>query len=142
MTKPVPVKERALMLYDYLESKAVEDDIEGRVFRGSIVAAYDELKISHSHYTTVQRMLVESGAMELVQRGARGIESVYRLNGRPDPENLRKLSLTKPDNRATVALEQRVADIQRQIGGLDIVQALADLEKRLAVLESGNGEKA
>jgi hypothetical protein len=140
VNKPVPVTERATMLYDHLDSKAVDED-GGRFFRGSIVAAYDELGISHSHYSTVQRLLVVSGAMELIQRGARGIESVYLLHGRPDPDKLRKLSLTKPDNRATVALEQRVADIQRQIGGLDIVQALADLEKRLGELESTNGEK-
>ena len=128
------------MLYDYLDSKAVEEEGE-RLFRGSIVAAYDELKISHSHYSNVQKLLVNSGAIELIQRGARGIQSVYQLHGRPDSEELRNVHLTKPGRLDTVALEQRVADIQRQIGGLDIVAALADLEKRLGVLES-HGEKA
>ena len=129
------------MLYDHLDANAVEED-DVRIFRGSIVKAYDDLGISHSHYSNVQKMLVESGAIEMLQRGARGIESVYQLNGRPSPEKLRKSPLTKTNSRATVALEQRIADIQRQIGGLDIVAALADLEKRLGKLEKTHGEKA
>ena len=126
--------QRALDLYDILDRHATEEEGQ-KVFRGSITQAFRELEISQSHYSNVQKLLVAAGAIELVQRGARGIPSVFVLHGKPEAETFSPIPLTGVPKPDMFALAQAVKDIQRQIGGLDIVRALADLEKRVGKLE-------
>lgn len=61
--------------------------------------------------------------------------SVYYLHGRPDPEVFSAVHLTTTPKVDTLALQQRLADIQRQIGGLNIVEVLANIESRVGQVE-------
>lgn len=125
----------ALELYDALHEQGSDEGEDGRVFRGSITKAFQTLGISNGYYTSTQRLLASLGAIETVQRGARGIETVIQLHDRPTLEELAAVTLTKPTSAATLALDQRLSDIEKRIGRLDIVKALAELEARIATIE-------
>ena len=73
----------------------------------------------------------------MMQRGARGAPTVLVLHSPPTLETWATLPdsdlTTRPD--AATILEQRVDDLTKQIGGIDIAEALKNLETRIQKLE-------
>jgi hypothetical protein len=126
-----PIVEIALRLYDLMDEQADED----KVWRGSITGVFGSLGVSMSYYSPATKLLTGIGAIVLLQRGARGIDSEYKLMGRPDNAELDGVQLTTRRSAASVALEQRITDMEKRIGRLDIVEALSNLEKRVRALE-------
>lgn len=129
-----PIHDFALRLYDSMAEHAKESD-DGH-FHGSITAVFRELGSSNSSYTPITRLLLSTGAITCLQRGARAIESVYALGERPTEEELLSVALTTKAKPDTLLLQQQVNDIDKRIGRLDIVEALASLEARVSKLES------
>lgn len=119
-------------VYRALEERATIKDDE-LVFAGGITEVYTSLGISHSYYSKVFQRLEDAGAILKLQRGGRGVDTVIVLRGLPEswPEPLRLTNGTRSD---TVLRE--VQEIKESIGGLNIKEALLDLETRLSKLEA------
>ena len=127
----------ALNLYESLQAKAVVKDDE-LVFSGSLVEMFRSLKISQGYYSDVTRGLYTLGCMQMKQRGARSSPSIIVLHNPPTVEAWAALAdsdLTTRPSGATM-LEKQLENLERRMGGMDIVEAFADHEARIVQLEN------
>ncbi len=137
MTLIKPVHGFALQLYDKMADNAKGSE-DGN-FHGSITALFHELGTSNGRYSAITGLLQTLGAITCLQRGARGIESIYSLGGRPTEEDFASVPLTSKANRATLLVQQQINDIDTRVGRLNVVEALANLEARISKLERKEG---
>lgn len=127
--------------YKELDNLATNEEQEGghvlRIFRGKVVSVYRSLEIAQSYYSKVRTSLINMGCMTILQQGARGTESVIVLHHPPDRDEFRLLKdepgLTPRLDSAILA--QRIADIEKQLGGLNVVEALSDIMDTVRTLE-------
>jgi len=125
--------------YTKLEENArseVIDDIQVSVFRGQLTKLFRGMGISHSYYSKVMDALKELGCITVIQRGARGVDSVVVLNHPPDEMEFlihRRQPLTSSPQAAT--LVARLEKLETMIGGLNVVDAVQNLDGRLKELE-------
>lgn len=124
----------------------LEKDAEAGVWTGRLTETYAKLKLSQRFYTPIMRVLNNSGCIEMLQRGARGHPSIANLVRPPTTEDIelvdnRKSSLTdagRPDKVGEV--EKRVSVIEKRLGNLDILEAMANFENRLKEIEATNAK--
>ncbi len=135
-----PLHNHALQLYDLMAERAKESD-DGN-YHGSITATFQELGTSNGSYSAITGLLQTLGAITCLQRGARGIESIYTLGGRPTEEDFLSVALTAKANPAMLLVQQQLNDIDTRIGRLNVVEALANLESRVAKLEKESSAKS
>jgi hypothetical protein len=103
---------------------------------------YQSLGISQAYYGPIFETLEDVGSIQKLQRGARGVDTVIVLLGLPEvwPEGLgwkgaRENPLTE-DSRYGKVLHD-VQEIQSgQIGGINVLTALVELDDRLTKLEA------
>lgn len=128
-------------VYALLVKEAKLEDIAGveqPVFRGSISALYREAKISQSLYTRIFDTLNEAGCITTLQRGAREIPSIIVLHSEPSESQFTGRGgrrLTADPEAATLA--GKVRALEKNVGGLNIVEMFRDIENRLSRLEGG-----
>jgi hypothetical protein len=127
----------AIRFYDILAESAKPEKHQGveiSIFRGSLTRAWNAVGASNSYYSQVMRFLYDSGCLHLVQRGAASTPSVVAVIKRPEPNvTVSSGRLTTGPNPAT--LIQEVENIKRNVGGINIAEALAEIESRLEKLE-------
>lgn len=134
----------ALTLYQEFVKRATEEFIGDNdthtVFRGSIVDVYRATKISNTHYTRLFRLLEECGSFEIIERGGLNTESTVILHGEPELENLVQLGhspLTDAPKAATLkAVQKKLLTLEAMLGGMNIVEAIKNLDNRITKLES------
>lgn len=137
-TTPEPTKFQTYctMLYAHMDSEAVDEDGD-RIWRGRITAIARNLGIPTGTYGKVIKQLRMMGCIEQVVRGSRGIAlSVFVLHYPPTAERFQDFgagNLTGGPNLDRLAAD--VENLKRQIGGLNIVSALAEFEDRLGKIE-------
>jgi hypothetical protein len=135
--KEPSVMTHAKRLYEaMLEHSYPEGDVH--VFVGKTTELFKQLGISTAYYSRIRRILISSGSIQIVRRGARGIASEVRLYH--PPEDFTIEDLTAPPDTATlvVDLANRIARLEawhKSQGGLDTKEALRDHETRLTQLE-------
>lgn len=144
MSAAPKLHELACVLYDALEAKAHRNDALGTLeFEGSMVKVYGSTGLSRSHYSKLFSVLIEIGSIDIAQRGARMTPTVMRLLGRPTleqiehAEEIAKPHLTKREPSAMVQLQQRVTQLERRLQGIDVTEAIINLDQRLKRLETG-----
>jgi hypothetical protein len=116
--------------YDGMAERA--DD---RVFTGYPTKLFDELSIPISYYSRIKQQLEALGYAEQVEQGRGGRPSVWRLWKRPHPDSWKILyerGLTRPPSSGTLTdVSNRVEAIERRLGGLNVVQAIAELQQEI-----------
>jgi hypothetical protein len=123
--------------YDELHKQAKPEEVNGEqtpVFRGSMTKVWHQVSNSQSYYVPVQDFLRSYGYMTILQRGSRGKDSVIVFHGRPNRADLDGLDLTALSEPAKLKAE--IEEIQKRLGGIDIVEAFANVEGRLKELET------
>jgi hypothetical protein len=123
-------------LYHALNELAKPEQVQGvmlTVFRGQMTHVFDSLNISRSYYTPIRTLLVENDCILIVQRGSRSVESIIVLQQEPSPEGMTMPPLTGRSHAAKVSA--RLDNLEERLGGLDIVKAFDNHEKRLKALE-------
>ena len=119
--------------YSELDSLAEDEKQDSghtlRIFRGKVVSAYRSLEIPQSYYSKVRSGLIDMGCISILQQGARGTDSVVALHHAPDAKELKHIQSGKDlTPRLDVAiLAQRVDDLSKLIGGVNIPEAISDL---------------
>lgn len=126
-------------LYREMSERAKKEEIRGvkvNAFRGSITSLYRELGFSYTYYGDIRRALERSGCITLVQRGTSTQDSIIVLHRAPDRQAWQSESedLTAPLHDAM--LRQEIDDIKSQLGGINIVDAFTDVERRLNELDA------
>lgn len=134
--------EHAQKFYELLDEVSNDEEVNGkplRIFRGKITQIFRKLEVSQAHYSTVRKLLVETGCVTPIQKGARGSESIMVLNHAPTEASLESVNsellspLTQRINPAI--LSQRVGDFEKQLGGINVVAALKEIDNKLSELE-------
>lgn len=130
------------LLAKQAKSEQFADELQ-LVFRGSYTKVFSESGISNSYYRIVKRIMTELGSITEVRRGSRNVESIILLHGPPKVEDADIIALKDltPAQKGATLLEQRVKDIEANIGGLDIKKALADIQRQINTLKGSNGKK-
>jgi len=135
-----------LQLYEAMEAEATKPKgSKQKVYEGKVVTTFQKLNISMAHYTPLFNALKELGGVELLDRGARGRPTRYRLHHPPVEdayENLYAGALTPAAKGATILseeLEQRISNIERRLEGLDVKGIAVNFEERIARLEKAKG---
>ena len=146
--EPTPaVLAYAILFYQYLDEQAEVNEYLERVFTGSKGEAYKAVGASSTHHSDIRRLLIESGSITELQRGTGKQDSIIVLNGLD--ENILAVPLTPPGRAATlpVGVARRLAALEswrETTGGINIQQALRNIELRLSKVEShvqGTGGK-
>jgi hypothetical protein len=127
--------------YTALDERATDEVWENgakvRVFRGKVTIIFRSLEISQSYYGRVKTALTESGCISFAQVGSRGTPSTILLHHPPSSEEFalrEERPLTK--NVEAAMLSQRMDGIENRLGGLNVVEAFANVEGRLRDLDS------
>lgn len=118
-------------------------DSEVLVFRGKLMDVFQSLGLSATYYSRIRRIFIKYDCVTYLQRGTRSYDSVLVLH-RPPPtaENISAADLTDDPSGGTMsAMAERLDELEREVsiltqwreslGGLNILEALRDIEKRL-----------
>jgi hypothetical protein len=125
----------ALAFYDDMVKKAKPDEDGVLLYTGTIGKIYSRLGISMSYYSTIKRCLEDTGCITIIQKGVVNTPSIVALYRAPVPADL---DLTEREKPATV-LEAEVRAIAKNVGGIDIGEALLGLSSRLDLVEKELG---
>ena|SRR5687767_12956634 len=131
----------AIKFYELLDDRAKREKIGEhhlRVFRGSITKVWNEVGASNAYYSKVMRSLEDMSSIVILQRGSVNVESVIAVLRNPLPDEFAPQDLTSAENPAT--LRQELENVKRNIGGINIPDALQVLHERLTILEREVGQ--
>jgi hypothetical protein len=116
----------------------MEERANKGVYVGSITKLFDELRLPQAYYSRITQQLKKLGYAEQIERGAPGRPSVWKLWHRPDPDTWKLLyvrrgeGLTPPPGRDTLtSVSNRVEALEKRLGGLNVVTAIAELSKEI-----------
>jgi hypothetical protein len=131
--------EHASRYYAGLKEDANTEKMHGvdvLIFRGSVVSVFRSLGISQSYYSKIRKRLIDMGCTTLIRQGGRGADTVLVLHREPTLEDWKNLT----DAPLTAALDvailaQRVEDIAKLIGGINVKSAIADLALSIESLQ-------
>jgi hypothetical protein len=124
-------------LYERTTVETLGNGVEARVFRGRVSVIFRSLGISQTFYGRVKAGLVESGCISFARVGSRGQDSEIVCHHKPEETEFMRRS-NRPLTRSleNAILTQRLNGIESQLGGMNVVEALAEFEDRLRKLDS------
>lgn len=126
-------------LVDRSRIQELESGEKVRIFAGRYSEVWRATGISQTYYKPVRNALERHGAILILQKGSRSADTVIVLRELPKEDEWQidgwadGSDLTKPDQSATLMAE--VEEIKKLLGGINIVAALAEMEKRLEAVE-------
>jgi hypothetical protein len=138
--------EAALRFYDLMHQQAQWQDYKGEdklIYRGSVTTIFNSLGVSQSNYSEIVTLLFRMGCLIYLEKGAGKRVSIVEVVKRPELQDWlskrmfwlgRGKDLTR--RSAVAKLEQRLNEVvNHQLGGMNIAEALADIEQRLSSIE-------
>lgn len=141
--------QHCITMYNALNDRARTQDLESgvkaRIFAGSYSEVWESTGISRTYYTSIRNALERHDAIQILQRGGRGADTVIVLNDLPKRwdvsgwlDGTDKDLTPRPDY---AMLEARVEALEKLLGGINVVVALAEFESRVVNLEKSNRNK-
>jgi hypothetical protein len=123
-------------LYSLFEDNAIYEEVDDSrllVWRGRLTHATKEVSIPDGVYKRVMNQLRALGCIEQVEQGRGSLPTVIILFNPPtmdvwQDEIISRQGLTHRDESAI--LRARLDDMDKRLGGLDIVQALVEIQKQ------------
>jgi len=113
--------------------------VREQVYEGFTSHLFQELGIAVPNYGPVLDLLREMGCITQERRGGGPSPSVWRLWKKPTLADFELAHKTMPQAQVKVRKEQheeqRILDLTKQLGGVDVPRALTDIVNRLRVLE-------
>jgi hypothetical protein len=109
------------------------------VFAGKYSDVWQATGISQTYYKPVREALERHGAILILQKGSRAADTVIVLRDLPNEDEWNidgwrdGSGLTNPPESDT--LRTQVEEIENRLGGINVVAALAEFEKRVETLE-------
>jgi hypothetical protein len=131
--------DHASTLYGVFERDSTTEEIDGvrlPVWRGSMVEAYKSIGASQHYYSGVMDTLKDLGCITVLSSGRRARPSVVALHHAPDEVEFIFYSESRLTGAPEAAkLRSRLELLERRIGGVNIADALVNIDKRVARLE-------
>lgn len=126
------IARHAISVYHEMERNSTEEG-EYKVWRGSLTGVFNELNISRTHYTLIWRILEDGGFISKLTRGGGGRATAVALHFPPEASSL---TLTDASLPATLPLVQRIESLEKQTGGINIVEALMQMQGEIDKIKS------
>lgn len=133
-------------LYEKMSSESktvdVNTELPAQVWEGRLIQTCVSVGIPEGYYKTVVDVLRKLGCIEVVKQGKRGTNPTVVILRYPPTEQMYGEVLGRAGwegltNRPTFdTIVGQVRDIQKRLGGMDIVGALENHEQRIAELET------
>lgn len=132
-------------VYDAMEAQSAMLDVSRpedtpRLYEGFTSHLFRELGIAVPNYGPVLDLLREMGCITQERRGGGPSPSVWRLWKKPTLADFELAHKTMPQVQVKVRKEQheeqRILDLQKQLGGIDVPQALVELQNQINVLKA------
>jgi hypothetical protein len=105
------------------------------VWEGSLLTVANELDMPRASYHRAIRALKDVDSIRPVRSGNRFEQTKINLVESPTRESF---DLVLTNRRPPARLEQRVNDLVTLVGGVNIAEALAEIDQRLTKLERGD----
>jgi len=133
-------------VYNAILDQATVEVIDGNelhIYRGQISKLYATLGIAQSYYTEIFQQLDDQGCIVMLQRGSKGVDSVIVCLHEPSEAGYQPprgpRDLTSAEDFANMIEEHRL--LVKLVGGMDIVEAFREFDKRLKRLEDIPGRE-
>lgn len=153
-TVPAPLRHAHVVWNLMLENAKTEtvkipltdEELEVLVFRGSIGNVFDSAGVSKTYYSPVRKILLDCGAITILEKGNIHNPSLVVLNPEtPPPQeyppNVKSDPEDLTDAETVDTVSRRVEVLENRLGGLSIVEALKNIEFRLSQLETQTGDR-
>lgn len=122
-----------IAVYHAMEEDAVEEN--GTLFwRGSLTQLVRDLSVSMTYYAPIFGVLYDNGFCAMVDRGGRSKPSTVALLQEPTKSLLEPLTWEGPATR--LSLVTRIEALESSLGGMNVVGALLEIDKRLKSIDS------
>jgi len=121
-----------IAVYNYFDEDSTLIDTGEVIWIGNVSEAFKELGISGSYYSLIFRILYDNGYVSQVDRGGRDKPTTLLLHFKPEIETL---LLTTTGLPATIPLVERIGQLERNTGEMNLVEALKVLDQRVSALE-------
>lgn len=123
-----------LAVYKVMQEDSIEQE-DHRVYVGKLSELVSNLAISSTYYSRIFRALYDGGYAALEDRGGRNKPSTVILLREPTEAEL--LGLTSSTPGPIISLVKRMEALEKSLGGIYVVGALREVERRLKALEDG-----
>src|SRR5262245_49593440 len=121
-----------IAVYKAMDSEAVVLE-DHRVYIGSLSTLVRSIA-SSTYYAPITRALYDGGYAALMDRGGRSKPSTLILLREPQVDEL--MALTIQPLSPIVSLVNRIESLESSIGGMNVIRALGEIDRRLQVIES------
>jgi hypothetical protein len=133
-----------ITLYNALDGVATDKKLESggiaRVFVGSYTDVWKSTKIPQTYYSPIRISLAKHHAIDILQKGTKNTDTVIVLRGLPETWDIDgwrdDKGLTKSSRHAMLMAD--VQDLKKSLGGINVLMALQEFEKRLIKLENSS----
>lgn len=126
-----------LAVYKAMQEDSIEQEGH-RVYVGKLSKLVSDLAISSTWYSPIFRTLYDGGYAALEDRGGRNKPSTVVLMRSPTKDEL--LGLTNREPGPILSTMKRLEAIEHSLGGMYVVGALKEVERRLKALEQKDGK--
>lgn len=134
-----------IKMYNALDERATDKQVESdgktttaRIFAGSYFECWKSTRIAQTYYSPVRKALERHEAIHILQKGGRSTDTVIHLRGLPDTWDVDgwndAVGLTK--TRTYARLVADVQETKKLVGGINIPEALIEVERRLDALRT------
>lgn len=119
----------------------IDDERTGPVFRGNFTEVCESVKASKGYYSQIRRILLDNGCMYQLERGTAHSPSVILLDDTKRPpmtesDNVKSGALRLTDvDQSVRLLGERVEVMESRLGGVNLTDALKNMETRFSRIE-------
>lgn len=127
-----------ITVYERMEAESVK--VEGnQLYIGSLSVLVRSIA-SSTYYSVITRALYDGGYAALLDRGGRSKPSTLVLLRKPKEDEL--MALTMEAESPIVSVMNRVAALEASVGGMNVIKALSDVDRRLQLVERTGVEQS
>jgi len=120
-----------ISVYERMEAESVK--VEGnQLYIGSLSILVRSIA-SSTYYSDITRALYDGGYAALLDRGGRSKPSTLVLLRKPKEDEL--MALTMEAESPIVSLMNRLSVLEASVGGMNVVKALSEVDRRLQLVE-------
>lgn len=120
-----------ITVYEAMEVESVKVE-NNQLYIGSLSILVRSIA-SSTYYAPITRALYDGGYAALLDRGGRSKPSTLVLLRKPKEDEL--MSLTMEAESPIVSLMNRLTVLETSVGGMNVVKALSEVDRRLQLVE-------
>jgi hypothetical protein len=127
-----------IAVYEAMEVESVKIE-KNQLYIGSLSVLVRSIA-SSTYYAPITRALYDGGYAALIDRGGRSKPSTLVLLRKPKEDEL--MALTMEREPPIVSVLNRLAVLETSVGGMNVIKALSEVDRRLQLVERTGVEQS